>query len=126
HVLLFRDGRRCEDCLGRMPLPGVTHGCYRNDRAAIVVVAAMLLVNRLRRTWTRMVDRYIALTEAGLEKFVAAGLPREKISLKPNFVVTDPGSGDHSGGYAMYVGRLSAEKGIDTLLAAWRSMGEQS
>jgi glycosyltransferase involved in cell wall biosynthesis len=124
--LLFRDGHPCEDCVGRAPLPGVAHACYRDDRAASGVVAAMLLVNRLRRTWTRMVDRYIALTEAGLEKFVAAGLPRDKLAVKPNFVADDPGRGEHSGGFALFVGRLSAEKGIDTLLGAWRGMGQQS
>ncbi|MBV9356716.1 MAG: glycosyltransferase family 4 protein [Chloroflexi bacterium] len=122
--LLFRAGRPCEDCIGRPPLAGVAHGCYRGDRSASGVVAAMLVVNRLRRTFTRLVDRYIALTEAGREKFVAAGLPRDKLVIKPNFLVNDPGSGSHDGGNALYVGRLSSEKGIDTLLTAWKSLGD--
>ncbi len=122
--LLFRAGRPCEDCIGKPPWPGVAHGCYRGDRSASGVVAAMLVVNRLRRSFTRLVDRYIALTEAGREKFVAAGLPRDKLAIKPNFLVNDPGSGSHDGGNALYVGRLSREKGIDTLLTAWKSLGD--
>jgi glycosyltransferase involved in cell wall biosynthesis len=46
-------------------------------------------------------------------------LPAEKIVVKPNFVDPDPGPGDGRGGYAIFVGRLSVEKGIETLLSAW-------
>ncbi len=64
-------------------------------------------------------NRYIALTEFSRQKYATYGLPVEKISIKPNFVFPDPGPGDGRGGYAIFAGRLSAEKGIDTLLAAW-------
>jgi glycosyltransferase involved in cell wall biosynthesis len=71
------------------------------------------------RTWMEMVDIYISLTEFAKQKFIAGGFPAEKIIVKPNFVHPDPGVGDGSGGYALFVGRLSVEKGLDTLLAAW-------
>jgi len=66
-----------------------------------------------------MVDRYIALTEFARAKFVELGIPATKLSLKPNFVDPDPGAGSHRGGYALFVGRLDREKGIETLLRAW-------
>jgi glycosyltransferase involved in cell wall biosynthesis len=66
---------------------------------------------------------YIALSESSRRKLVAAGLPAEKIVIKSNFAYPDPGPGGGEGGYAIYVGRLSAEKGIETLLAAWRQHG---
>jgi glycosyltransferase involved in cell wall biosynthesis len=53
-------------------------------------------------------------------KFLAMGIPDAKISLKPNFVDPDPGLGAGQGGYALFAGRLSPEKGIKTLLAAWK------
>jgi glycosyltransferase involved in cell wall biosynthesis len=40
--------------------------------------------------------------------------------VKPNFVSPDPGEGAGSGGYAIFVGRLSPEKGLTTLLEAWQ------
>jgi glycosyltransferase involved in cell wall biosynthesis len=117
---LLRNGQVCERCVGRwLAWPSVSHACYRDSRAGSAVVTAMLAVHRALRTWTRAVDRYIALTEFGRRKLIAGGLPAEKIVVKPNFVPRDPGPGSGRGGYAVFVGRLSPEKGIDVLLDAW-------
>jgi glycosyltransferase involved in cell wall biosynthesis len=119
--LLMRDGKVCEDCLRKIvPWPGVVHGCWRNSRSGTMVVAAMLTFHNVRRTWENQVDVYIALTEFARKKFVQGGLPEEKIVVKPNFVHPDPGDGEHKGNFALFVGRLSAEKGIRTMLSAWR------
>jgi len=120
-ALLMRDGKACEDCLRKIvPWPGVVHGCWRNSRSGTMVVAAMLTFHNVRRTWENQVDVYIALTEFARKKFVQGGLPEEKIVVKPNFVHPDPGDGEHKGNFALFVGRLSAEKGIRTMLSAWR------
>jgi glycosyltransferase involved in cell wall biosynthesis len=119
----FRDGRVCEDCLGkRFAWPAIQHACYRGSRAATAVTATMLAAHRLKRTWTEAVDAYVALTEFARGKLIAGGLPADKIAVKPNFVSPDPQAGAGRGGYALYVGRLSAEKGIDQLLSAWRRL----
>ncbi len=122
NALFFRDGHICEDCMGKIPWPGVVHACYRGSRAASTVVAAMLVVHRFLGTWTQRVDMYIALTEFARQKFIEGGLPADKIAVKPNFVHPDPGSGEGRGGFALFVGRLSQEKGLDTLLAAWERL----
>lgn len=122
--LFFRDGHVCEDCLGKFaPWPGVLHACYRGSRAASSVVAGMLAYHKLRRTYHEMVDVYIALTEFAKHKFIEAGLPAEKLVVKPNFIDPDPGVGSGDGGYALFVGRLSPEKGLNTLISAWRTGG---
>ena len=69
-----------------------------------------------------MVDAYITPTEFAREKFIQSGLAPNKIFVKPNFVYPDPGMGNGSGGYALFVGRLSEEKGLDTLLEAWNCL----
>jgi glycosyltransferase involved in cell wall biosynthesis len=69
------------------------------------------------------VDAFVALTQFSRRKFVAGGMPAEKIFVKPNFVSPDPGEREGEGEYALFAGRLSAEKGILTLLAAWRELG---
>lgn len=119
NALLFREDEVCTECLGHtIPYPAVVHGCYRQSRLGTVPVAAMIGFHRLRRTWANRVDRFIALTEFARDLFVTrAGIPAEHIAVKPN-AVADPGIGDGSGGYALYVGRLSPEKGIDVLLRA--------
>jgi glycosyltransferase involved in cell wall biosynthesis len=118
---LFRDGRVCEDCLHRqVPWPGVLHACYRGDRMASAAVATMLVTHRLLKTWTEQVDRYIANTLLVRDKLVSAGLPLDKVTVKPNFVDPDPGTREGSGEYALFAGRLSPEKGLTTLLRAWK------
>jgi glycosyltransferase involved in cell wall biosynthesis len=124
NALLFRDGRVCEDCLGRsVPWPGVVHQCYRGSLAASTGVTTMLAAHRALGTWRKAVDVYVALTEHGRQRFIAGGLPARKIVVKPHFVHPDPGPGTGTGGYAVFVGRLSAEKGLETLLAAWKELG---
>ena len=120
----FRDGHVCEDCMGKLiPWPGVVHACYRDSRMGTAVVAAMQTVHRAMRTWSKMVDQYITLTEFARQKFIEGGLPADKIVVKPNFVYPDPGGGEGKGEYALFVGRLSSEKGIETMLTAWKYLG---
>jgi glycosyltransferase involved in cell wall biosynthesis len=116
---LFRDGRPCEDCVGHLPWPGVLHACYRGSRTASAGIAAMLGFHRLRQTFSRQVDAFIVLNEFARQKFLRGGLPPEKLFLKPNFVDPDPSFGD-GGETFLFAGRLSPEKGIEILLAAWR------
>jgi glycosyltransferase involved in cell wall biosynthesis len=127
NALFFRDGGVCEDCMGKaVPWPGIVHKCYRGSRAASGVVAAMLTTHRVLRTWTEKVDVYVALTEFARRKFVEGGLPAEKLMVKPNFVYPDPGPGEGRGGYVLFVGRLSPEKGVGTLLAAYQHLDKRS
>jgi glycosyltransferase involved in cell wall biosynthesis len=125
NALFLRDGRVCEDCLGKsVPWPGVLHGCYRDSRAATAVVATLLTLHRTIRTWTRAVDLYFTLTEFARRKFIEGGLPADRIVVKPNFIDPDPGTGTGRGEYAIFVGRLSPEKGLETLLHAWGRMSD--
>jgi len=119
----LRGGQVCEDCVGKaVPWPGVLHGCWRGSRTQTSVVAAMLAFHRWLGTWQKQVDVYVALTEFARRKFIESGLPAEKIVIKPNFIYPDPGPGDSSGNYGLFVGRISREKGIRTLIRAWRKL----
>lgn len=118
-----RDGKVCESCLGRrFAWPAILHRCYRDNRSATVVVAGMSAAHWASGTWLRSVDKYLALTEFSRRKFIEGGLPEAKIDVKPNFVRHDPGLGSGEGGYAVFVGRLSPEKGIGTLLQGWQQL----
>ena len=121
---LNRNGAVCEDCVGRVfPWPSVRRGCYRESGFASGVVGSMLTVNKLLGTWAHMVDAYIALTENMRDRFVRGGLPADRIFVKSNFLYPVPSPGARGGDFALYVGRLTPEKGIGTLLQAWESVG---
>jgi glycosyltransferase involved in cell wall biosynthesis len=119
-AILFRDGRICEDCVGRLvPVPGIRHACYRGSHAGTAAAAAMISAHRVLGTWKRTVDVYVALTEFARRKFIQGGVPADLIRVKPNFVHPDPGMRSGSGSHALFIGRLTEEKGVMTLLRAW-------
>ncbi|MCJ2044183.1 glycosyltransferase family 4 protein [Methylobacterium sp. J-078] len=116
--ILMRDARPCEDCVGGSPYQAVRHACYRGSRLGSLAVARMIDVHRRAGTWTRDVDRFIALTDFARSRFVAAGLPGDRIRIKPNGLA-DPGAGpDGPRAGILYVGRLGPEKGVAPLVEA--------
>lgn len=119
----LRDGAVCEACSeSRSWLPAIRHRCYRDSLPATTAVAGMLAIHRAAGTWERLVDVYIALSEFARRKFIEGGLPAERIKIKPNFLASDPGMGRGDDGYALFVGRLSEEKGVPLLAQAWRRL----
>jgi len=118
---LTRQGRECHDCLSKsVPWPAVLHACYRESRTATAAAAAMLSVHRILGTWSKAVDLYIAPSDFARRMLVEGGLRGEKVAVKSNFLESDPGFSADRDDAALFVGRLSAEKGIEVLLAAWR------
>jgi glycosyltransferase involved in cell wall biosynthesis len=116
----YREDKICEVCLSKtIKYPAVLHSCYRGSRAASAAVCAMLAAHRIAGTYRRRIHSYIALTEFARKKFCEGGLPVENITVKPNFLEYDPGAGRGQGGYALFAGRLTAEKGLTVLLDAW-------
>ncbi len=123
NALLFRESRCCEECVGKfVPWPAIKHRCYRRSRLASGVTASMLTVHRCFKTWTRLIDVYISLTQFSRDMYVRGGIPKEKIRIKPNFILPEPQVGVGGEGYVLYVGRLSEEKGISILLKAWERL----
>jgi glycosyltransferase involved in cell wall biosynthesis len=115
----FRDGAPCTDCVGRfIPWTGVLHACVRGSRAQSAVAATTLTVHRASGTFHRQVDGYLALTEVQRDLMIRGGLPGRRIHVVPNFLEPDPGSGAKVRTGLVFVGRLSQEKGVSTLLAA--------
>ena len=119
----FRNGKACQECLQHSLWRGVRYGCYQGSRLTTGAVALMLALHRTRGTWMNKVDCYLVPSEFGRRKFIEARLPEEKIAVKPNVVYPDPGVRHETGDYAVFVGRLSKEKGLHTLLLAWERLG---
>ena len=119
--ILFREGKVCEDCPTQHSfLPGVKHACYRDSSAGSAVVGSMAALHAVLGTWSHKVNRYIALTSFAASRLVPR-IPKDRISIKPNFIA-DRNVGRGDGGFALFTGRLTEEKGLATLIQA-DSMG---
>lgn len=120
-ALLMRDRIVCEKCVTGSPYHAVLHSCYKNSMVGTFAVSRMVDFHRRKGTWKTKVNRFIALTQFAKEKFVEAGFPAHKISVKPNFI-DDPISESevfYREDRALFVGRMSQEKGVDVMLSAW-------
>lgn len=117
-ALLMRDGVPCETCVTGSPYAAVRHACYRGSRLGTLAVARMIDRHRKAGTWTRDVDAFVVLTEFARGRFIAAGLPEQRLVVKPNGL-PDPGpppAGPREG--ILFAGRLSPEKGVAVLKEA--------
>src|SRR6266496_1899840 len=84
---LYRDGHLCTDCVGKsFAWPGVLHSCYHNSHIQTFVVASMLTVHHLIKTWRDIVDIYLSATNFYRNLYISGGLPSEKIVVKPNYI----------------------------------------
>jgi len=122
-ALLLRDGRVCEDCLSASAYRAVRHRCYHDSYLGTLAVSRMVEIHRRNRTWQDKVDRFIALTRFSAAKFAEGGLPPARIVVKPNFtsVISIAVSVENRNG-AIFVGRLSTEKGLRVLIDAWQQI----
>jgi glycosyltransferase involved in cell wall biosynthesis len=126
-AVLMREGRICEQCVGKaFPHPSVRLRCYQGSAVASAAAAASITFNHVRRTYLEKVDIFVALSAFSRNKFIEFGLPPDRILIKPNFVKAEQAAPleDAPRSDFLFVGRIAAEKGLDTLIAAWRQVAQ--
>ena len=118
----------CEACLHGSPWRVLLNRCLPGKSLTKSCLSLLLYRETKRRGFLdAYVDVYIALSDFGRSKFIDAGLNRDKVWVKPNFI-TDPRHDIQtrqetpSTHGALFAGRLSPEKGIKTLLKAWSGL----
>ena len=122
----LREGKVCDVCIrSRTVGPALRHGCYRDSRVATLPLAASVWLHRRLNTWNEAVDAFVTLTDFQRSKMIEGGLEPSRVHVKPNPFpsvppVVDWASRKHE---ALFVGRLSDEKGLRTLISAWLGWG---
>jgi glycosyltransferase involved in cell wall biosynthesis len=113
---LFRDTTVCSDCVGRLPLPGVLHGCYKGSSLATLALAVGMMAQR--RAWRQLPSAYIFTSESEKQLLSVLDLPSRRCFVKHNLV--PPTRRKTSGEQVVvYVGRLDEAKGLPLLMRAW-------
>ena len=122
----LRDGSVCTECIeGHTVRPSLQHGCYRGSRLATLPLAFKVALHRHLGTWTKKVDAFIVLTEFQRDLMIKAGLPARLVHVKPNFYPGKPAMlpWKDRRPTVVFVGRLTKEKGVETLVRAWADWG---
>lgn len=125
-ALLYRNNAVCEVCIHKtFPINGVMHGCYRQSRFQTLLLALTSSIHTVTKTWQSKINRYIALSNFEKVRFLDSSLHLNisQITLKPNFV-EDHGYSIEKEEYFIYIGRLSEEKGIETVLRAFENSNQ--
>ena len=117
-------GSPCERCFGGREYHCVLRNC-RDNWVESVGYALRSGVARRLRLFRRNVTRFIALSRYARGRLVQAGFAGDRVVALPNMVDIDgpPTTDPAQGAYIGFAGRLSPEKGVDTLLEAARRVG---
>ena len=118
----FRKGSVCEDCLKFGKKAAILHRCWKNSFILTFLLVRILKTFERRADFLQMIGHFIVLSKFSRTKYTAHGFPKDRISVKANFIDFDPGASREIGMYALYVGTLRDYKGIETLMQAWRSL----
>ncbi len=120
---LFYDGVAvCELCKNGNTFYCIKKKCYKSSLVFSILYAIVVKLNN--RVFKNMIDRYIALTEFTKNKFAECGFDNSKITIKYNFIMPKELKRGEDGGYYLYLGRISHEKGIDFLLEVFADLKE--
>jgi len=124
NAILFRNGRICERCIKKkIPLAGVISKCYRNSSIQTLILVLVTGFHKIIGTWKKRVDRYICLSEFQKKKILESSLnlKSDQIKVKPNFAFKKGGVFLKREDFFLYVGRINVEKGIKTVVGAFKN-----
>lgn len=116
---LSRNGMPCTDCFTKTTVQAVIHKCYRDSSVATLPLAIATAKGPLADARINHSARLIVLSERAAQTFISQGVPADRLEILPNFADSEDKLLSGPGEAWVYIGRLTAEKGILTLLRGW-------
>lgn len=125
--LLLSHGQVCERCQGHKFYHAFLQACHKGSRLSSTLYALESYLNAWRGSYRDKVGLFISPSMFLRDKMLEFGWPAEKVVAVPNFVDPDKFAPVYQpGDYFLYLGRLSAEKGVGTLLGAFKGLSTGS
>ncbi len=127
---LMLDGKMniCKRCINASALNCVFHKCNRNSLILSTVSSIEFIFHKTFFPFLKYFDKIIAVSKFGTEIHQESNEFKDKIDFLYNFYpeLDKTKINSKKGSYFLYLGRLSAEKGINTLITAWVSKERES
>ncbi len=121
---MFTEGSPCERCKGGKYMNAVKHQCLSAGFLPNLLAAFEMGFTKSRQSYERTVQLFVCPSRFMREKMEDWGEPKGKLRHVANPVDVPTQKAEGGGGYLLYVGRLSPEKGLVTVLEALRHIPE--
>lgn len=119
---LLNHGAPCELCIGGNFWPAFAKKSWHNSHWMSGAMGAVLAYTRNTGLFEK-VAQWVAISECQKAKHVDMGIPADRIKVIYHFYTPKgPPPPPARDGYALFIGRLSAEKGVAQLVEAWALM----
>jgi glycosyltransferase involved in cell wall biosynthesis len=112
-----RQGAICHDCMHKLPVRGVVHGCYRGSRAATAPLVVATVAHR--KAWRSLVAAYVFISAAQRDLHLGLDLPTRRVFVRHNMIPYRDIQPVPREPLVAYIGRLDEGKGARLLMAAW-------
>ncbi len=115
---LFRDDSICHDCVSRVSVSSISHGCYGGSRSQTFPLVVSTVVNK--QAWRTQVSAYICISKSQRDIISPIGLPHDRVFVKWNMVPPIARTqNSEKRNIIVFVGRLTGSKGVPVLMEAW-------
>ena len=121
-VYLSKNNKPWELSIQKNPYWAVPYKVYQNSFIGTAAIAYMINYHKKRKTWQKKLDHIITLTKFAKNKFIESGFSPNNMVVKPNFISDPLKENNTRGQFALFIGRLSQEKGIEFLLESWKEI----
>ncbi|HQI56236.1 MAG TPA: glycosyltransferase family 4 protein [Syntrophorhabdaceae bacterium] len=112
----------CEKCKNGAFWNAIRHKCFRDSFLLSGLYATTIGTNRLSGVFKK-IDAFVCTTEFNKQKLMEAGIEEKRLFIKPNYLdITNIEPSVGTGNHIIFLGRLSQEKGLWTLIKAFEKI----